>query len=477
MLEELYPQAYRRYSSLPVLGSTLDGFTRFLFQVGYPRKIVRRHIQTAWHVDRQLQEQGCRSFGDVRLEDVRACLPVPVRTSREIDMASTVRLLVRFLTEHEGLRPLTDEDAVDPNLIEYAAFLRTVRGLADVTITRYVATASRVLIHCRERTSGGVANLTMNVVEDFVAVTTGRLSRDGIRRLVGELRSFLRFLAVRGQLPPGLDCQFDTPRVYCEEKLPRSLPWETVQALLQAIDRQTPMGRRDYAMLLLMATYGLRACDVAALRIDDIDWRASRLHVVQRKTESPLWLPMTDSVGDSLLSYLRDGRPPILAREVFVRHRAPAGILKSTAVTDVFQAWSRRSGLTIPFQGAHCLRHSYAVHLLRQGTPLKTIGDILGHRSAESTCVYLRLAVEDLREVALDLPNRGAGEVRGWARQRLSDPPSRGSSPGSSHSSRRWVGTTHWSGRFWSTWMPSCRRARLISPRRVSRSGVERGSI
>jgi site-specific recombinase XerD len=91
-------------------------------------------------------------------------------------------------------------------------------------------------------------------------------------------------------------------------------------------------------------------------------------------------------------------------REVFLRCRTPDGLLKPTAVTEAFQAWSRKSGLAIPFQGAHCIRHSYAVHLLRQGTPLKTIGDILGHRSAESTCVYLRLAIEDLRNVALPLP-------------------------------------------------------------------------
>jgi len=136
-----------------------------------------------------------------------------------------------------------------------------------------------------------------------------------------------------------------------------------------------------------------------------------RLQVRQRKTSSPLVLPLTDSVGESLADYLRGGRPDADYREVFLRHRAPAGLLKPTAVTEAFQAWSRRSGLPIPFQGAHCLRHSYAVHLLRQGASLKTIGDILGHRSAESTCVYLRLAVEDLREVALNLPSGEAGGV------------------------------------------------------------------
>ena len=209
---------------------------------------------------------------------------------------------------------------------------------------------------------------------------------------------------MRGEVPVGLDSQIDTPRVYRGERLPRSLPWATVQAFLASIDRSAPIGKRDYAMFQLIANYGLRASEVVGLKLDDIRWRSGCLVVYSRKSAAPLSLPLTDAVGDSLVSYLRQGRPQQCYREVFLRHRAPAGILKPTAVTEAFQAWSRRSGLTIPFKGCHCLRHSYATHLLRQGTSLKTIGDLLGHRSTESTCVYLRLAVEDLRGVALDLP-------------------------------------------------------------------------
>jgi site-specific recombinase XerD len=156
-------------------------------------------------------------------------------------------------------------------------------------------------------------------------------------------------------------------------------------------------------MILLMATYGLRSCEVVTLTLDDIKWRAGLIRIPQHKSANQLLLPLTDEVGAGLVDYVQ-GRPDLPYREVFLRCRTPNGVLKPTAVTEAFQAWSRKSGLAIPFQGAHCIRHSYAVHLLRQGTPLKTIGDILGHRSAESTCVYLRLAIEDLRNVALPLP-------------------------------------------------------------------------
>ena len=248
--------------------------------------------------------------------------------------------------------------------------------------------------------------------------------------MVGHLRAFLRFPASAGEVPTGLDTQIDTPRVYRGEQLPRALPWDTVRALLQTIDRTTPLGRRDYALFLLMATYGLRACEVVTLTLDDVKWRAGRLRIPQRKTRGSLRLPLTDEVGTALLDYLRHGRaalnvrrqrvpfqgpPPRSCRELFLRCRTPRGVLKPTAVTEAFQAWSKRSGLPIPFQGPHCVRHSFAVHLLRSGLSLKTIGDLLGHRTLESTCVYLRLAVDDFRDVALPLPATAGGSAPGVA--------------------------------------------------------------
>lgn len=123
-------------------------------------------------------------------------------------------------------------------------------------------------------------------------------------------------------------------------------------------------------------------------------------------------LPLTDGAGTVLLQYLRRGRPSSPHRELFLRHRAPAGVLKPTAVSEVFQKWVRHSGLPIAFSGPHCLRHSYAVALLRRGVGLKTLGDLLGHRTAETTCAYLRLATDDLRAVALSLPRAAAARGR-----------------------------------------------------------------
>jgi integrase len=140
------------------------------------------------------------------------------------------------------------------------------------------------------------------------------------------------------------------------------------------------------------------------LRLDDIDWRQRRLQIHRSKTRATLVHPLRDEVATALVTYIRDGRPAWPLRQVFLRGRFPVGGISPTAVTEAFQKWVRRSALPVPHYGAHCLRHSLAIRLLRQGANLKTIGDVLGHRSIESTAVYLRLHIEDLRGVGLDVP-------------------------------------------------------------------------
>ena len=406
MLEELFPKVHHRYRSLPILGPMLDEFAGWLIERGYRVEPARQHLRTARQIDKKLWNRGCRARSEVTQDDLRACAPPPRRSQDNPYLASTARCLAHFLEERRILVvPVRPPTRTERLVGEYRSWLEDVRGFARATVVNHMRTASELLKHVgyAAQPSSFVA-LTPGDIEAFVRAAGQRLSRASLQHEVAHLRSFLRFLAARGETPSGLDAQIDTPCVYRGERLPRALPWETVRAFLGSIDRSTPMGIRDYAIFLLIATYGLRAGETIALTLDDVEWRAGRIRVAQRKTATPLLFPLTDAVGNALLDYLRRGRPAVLYREIFLRCRAPAGALKPTAVTEAFQGWSRRSGLAIPVQGPHCLRHSYAVRLLRQGVSLKTIGDVLGHRSAESTCVYLRLAVDDLRTAALPLP-------------------------------------------------------------------------
>jgi integrase len=164
-------------------------------------------------------------------------------------------------------------------------------------------------------------------------------------------------------------------------------------------------------MFLLIASYGLRASEVRALDLGDIAWRARQIRVPRPKVGTPLLLPLTDEVGTALHDYLSRGRPPSASRQVFLRVEIPLGPLGRGAVGDAFRTWVRRAGIALPVRGGpHSLRHALALHLLREGAALKTIGDLLGHRSAEATGRYLRLDVDDLRDVALQLPAAAASE-------------------------------------------------------------------
>jgi site-specific recombinase XerD len=428
MLLELYPRMHRRYASLPVLGSALDGYGAWLLRQGYSTDRVREYFRAAPRLVRQLQQRGVRTLAGMTRARLQGCAPVD--SQDDPDLTALVRQLDRYFRTELSLYPAPRLTRIGQRVAAYTTYLEQVRGFAPSTCTYHRRTVTEFLTHLGyERRPTRLTALAGRDLESFLCAVGPRQTRASLQHVVSHVRAFLRFLAAVGEIPPGLDTQIDTPRVYRGEQLPRALPWDTVQALLKAIDRTTPMGRRDYAMFLLIATYGLRACEIVTLTLDDMEWRAARLRIPQRKTRGSLWLPLTDDVGTALLDYLRHGRPalavrrqrvpfrggsPPVYRELFLRHRTPVGVLKATAVTEAFQAWSKRSGLTIPFQGPHCLRHSYAVHLLRSGISLKTIGDLLGHRTLESTCVYLRLAVEDLREVALDLPASlacGATEV------------------------------------------------------------------
>lgn len=405
MLSDHFPRAHRRYMSLPLLGSLADEFHTWLLARGFRRDARERHLEALWRIDRALRRRGCRQWSDVTRHDLEVCWRQVRR--RSLHAPATVRRLQQFA---EQTARLTPPEPTPPSRVEtltraYAAMLGDLRGLAPKTIDEHATTAAAFLDSMAYETAPSrLAGVTARDIEAFVRRAGGRLCRASLQHTVARLRSFLRFLAGRGAIRLGLEQQIDTPRMYRLEQLPRSLPWGTVRALLRSIDQTTPHGLRDYTMFFLITTYGLRASEVVALTLDAVDWRRRLLRVPQRKTGMPLLLPLTDPAGTVLVRYLRRGRPSSPQRELFLRAHAPAGVLKPTAVAEVFQKWVRRSGLPIPFQGAHCLRHSYAVHLLRRGIPLKTLGDLLGHRTAESTCVYLRLATDDLRRVALPLP-------------------------------------------------------------------------
>ena len=198
------------------------------------------------------------------------------------------------------------------------------------------------------------------------------------------------------------------PRIYDDDHIPAALRPEEVQAVLE-VTRQdsSPRGRRDYAFLMLLATYGLRAGEVVALRLEDINWKKEIIYVRHSKTGADSELPLLREPGEAVLSYLENTRPQSEQRELFLQLRAPYRAYKGSILNSVIASRLKAAGI-IPLgrKGAHAFRHARAVSLLRAAVPLKIIGDLLGHKSADSTVVYLKLATEDLRAVGLDMPKK-----------------------------------------------------------------------
>lgn len=226
---------------------------------------------------------------------------------------------------------------------------------------------------------------------------------------LGSIRSFLRFLAMRGVIAAELVAHVKGTRVAKEHRLPPVWPAQSVAALLAAVDRSSSVGKRNYAVLLLASRLGLRACDIRALELDDLLWTEDRISLTQKKTGRVLSLPIGDELGAALIDYLRNARPRVACRTVFLKSRAPHEPLgTSGSLRAIVGSTARRAGIVlppgVPF-GTHSLRHTLATHLVKAGRRLETVAGILGHASIESTRVYTHLDVATLRCVALD-PDR-----------------------------------------------------------------------
>jgi integrase/recombinase XerD len=291
---------------------------------------------------------------------------------------------------------------------EYRQWLCDRRNLAAETIHGLAAEARRFLAWYAQRASAGnLLELAITDIDAYLRVRALGLRRSSRKQIAGELRCFLRFLHAMQRTSRDFSPSVIAPTLYAFESIPSALRPEEIHAVLKMTrtDRSA-QGLRDYAILLLLSTYGLRAGEITQLRLDDIDWRAERFGVRQTKTGSQLDLPLLPTVGKALFDYLRRGRPKTEDRELFIRACAPFRAFRSgSSLYSNIRARLEAAGVQPNGKrGPHAFRHAHAVSLLRAGVSLKAIGDLLGHRSAASTMPYLKLATAELRGVAMEIP-------------------------------------------------------------------------
>ena len=351
--------------------------------------------------DRILDEAVVANFIDRHLPVCRCYRRPPGR--RQEHVRRGLALLLAMLREEGAIPRLVFAKPPYHELIEeHCRFLRRDRGLAETTVINYRRYLRDFLASRGNAVSpAGLVQLTTGDLLAFSRQRGAALGRTAWNHLATSLSGFYRWLDLRGHGGRHLVGAVPLRRRYRLADVPCALSWEQVQRLLGVVDRHEPNGRRNYAMLLLIATYGLRGCEVRALRLDSIDWSHDEVTIFASKTGRSRRLPLTRPVGEAVLDYLREERPPSVHEEVFLSSRPPVGPLRSK-----INRWLGRhldkAGIETPRRGAHTLRHSLAVHLLRSGETLKAIGDVLGHRSPDTTFIYTKLHVDDLRTVALE---------------------------------------------------------------------------
>lgn len=283
----------------------------------------------------------------------------------------------------------------------YLAFVRHHRGRR--TTDQLENALGRFFEWLRARGVTGLLELTPVVIREYLS-SLHRFRRATIAVHASALRGWLGYLRLQGLITIDLAQAVVLPRLVAITAPPPVWNKPTVERLLGAVDRSTPLGKRDYAMLLLGARYGLRSKDIRMLRLEDIHWREQRIVFVQSKTQQPLELPLLADVDHALAEYLRRGRPACTAREIFVRHKRPiVPFAHGNSHWAVMARALRAAGIpdSGPRRGFHRLRHSLATHLLGAGVALDMISDVLGHRSVEATRRYLQVDLVGLRSVAL----------------------------------------------------------------------------
>ena len=280
-------------------------------------------------------------------------------------------------------------------------FLRRDRGLRETTLVQYRHHLQRFQDYLRRVKQPLLPDLPPRVLSGLITESGQNLNRRSVQSLCSILKVFFRYLYRVGLTARDLGKVIESPRHYRLSNLPRSITWKELEQMLTKVDRRTGVGKRDYAILLLLATYGLRAREVEALTLDDIDWKHDRIDVRRRKAGHSTAYPLAAVVGEAILDYLKNGRPETRERALFIGTYAPYAPLSRVAVSLRAKWYLRKAGIQVSRPGSHTLRHTCIQRLVDSGFSLKTIGDFVGHRNPDATKVYAKVNIEALRKIAM----------------------------------------------------------------------------
>jgi site-specific recombinase XerD len=386
------------------LASPLEAYAQRLHENGYAAHSGFVQLRLLGCFNRWLDRRGLASR-DVGRATIELYLRGRAQSGRlrKGDSAALFRLLAMLRPDSTGVTA-PPPSAIEMALRQFQQYLRQERSLSEATVINYTPVMRSFLserfpkgaVHCHKITA---ADITGFVQRQSTLVTSKRA-----QLVVTALRSFLRYLFLRGLVAIDLAACVPTIATWSLSNVPRFLCGEQIEKILAACDRETVIGKRDYALLLLLARLGLRAGEVVALTLDDFDWEAG-LITVRGKGKRVAQMPLPSEVGTAIADYLSAGRPQCSSRRVFIRAKAPlTGFANSIAICSLVAKALQRAGVESEYRGSHLFRHSLATGMLNHGASLPEIGDLLRHRRPDTTRIYAKVDLVSLRSIALPWP-------------------------------------------------------------------------
>lgn len=395
------------------LGSQLDALATTLQNQRYATSTISVYLREAqafgcWANERhrlgELSELTLQHY----LDDL-STQPGSATQNRRRKITTAVHLLLNHLRQAGVVAPQPTQSLplteMQQWLTRYEEHLGKVQGLASTTRQRYLPFASRLLNTINQ---GGLlewSSLNADKVIEFVRADASRRKGVGAHTTSTAIRSFLRFLVSQGQLSAGLETAIPNIPRWSQAALPQRLSEAEIDRLLRVCADGTAIGMRNHAILMLLSRLGLRAKEIAGMQLDDLDWVNGSLLIRSTKTHSERILPMAQEVGDSMVSYLRYGRPATPHRRIFLDHNAPFRPLQTaSAITHIVQRLLKRADIERQTSGAHLFRHTVASQMVNRGASFKQVADVLGHQSLQTTGIYAKLDLAALSETALPWP-------------------------------------------------------------------------
>jgi site-specific recombinase XerD len=384
----------------------IDSFLTYLRAQGYAKRTLRKKRSVAasfarWTVRKQL---AVNDLNESHLSAFVKRPPFKRRARIKFEMAA-LRLFLKYLrAETEVPTPPLNASSADGLKLRYIDYLRKERGLTINSIRVYEPFI-RDFLNAQGCTSP--ETLDAQTVQGFLLDSIRNRSSEYARLLATALRSFFRFLYLRGETATNLALSVPTVRKWRQAEITPFLSPDEVESVLSRTDRSTPRGGRDYAILLLLARLGLRAGEIVTLELGDILWRTGEV-VIRGKGRIQGRLPLLSDVGEALALYISQNRSTSTSRLVFLRMFAPrVGLTGPAAVGHIVRLAFARAGLRPSRGAAHLFRHSLATRMIRHGASIAEISEVLRHQSQSSTAIYAKVAFESLRDVARPWPGKG----------------------------------------------------------------------